>query len=159
MSKQTLPRSDNESRAGIETQYIQMHETKRQWERFIWQSPILMATIVGGIYAIAASGRGYAIFQDSIWNLLATGFLAFFGFALTFRTHRSRLLLRNIERELSRLEEANFSQIFDKYPHQLNKNLTGINNISSTKFMVWFLVSVSIFLTVLFLLNIWKMIS
>ena len=145
-----MKNEDARNRLSLATQYEQMHESKRQWERFIWQTPVLLASIVGIIYALTAENDGFRLFENDWMNTIGTGFLAFFAVSLTTWAQRSRLLLRNIETELMKLEENENWVAYTKYPAQLNNDLRRIDRISSTKMIVNFLLITTLGLSGLF---------
>lgn len=124
---------------GIEAQYVQMQESRRQWERFVWQSPIITTTLVGISFAVLA-GRTVPYFCGNM--PLAAGFLLLsaFTFVVGLWGHRSRLLLRATEKTLFEIEKDFFSKSYPKFAFQVENGFRRpFDRISSTLIIVSFM--------------------
>jgi hypothetical protein len=134
---------------GVEVQYIQMQEARRQWERFIWQSPVITTTLVGISFAALAT-HSVPYLCGNLPLSAAFFLLAAFTFVIGMWGHRSRLLLRATEATLSEIEKEHFDSIYPKYPFQLNESLERrFDRISSTTLIVRFMLGTAVALLLL----------
>ncbi|HBK92358.1 MAG TPA: hypothetical protein DDZ68_11865 [Parvularcula sp.] len=131
---------------GVKLQYEQMHAAKLQWERYIWQAPAISTAIIGVTFALAA-GENVQPFVGS--PVIASGMLmlGLFSMVVGFWGHRSRILLRETEKVLMRIEREHFGESFDKYPSQLNARFSKwLDRQSSTTAMVNFMFATGLIL-------------
>jgi hypothetical protein len=127
----------------IYKQYDQMHQCKREWEKYVWQSPIILATIIAGSLAWASTGS-INFFEGHFILSISEISIGLLCFVIAYWTHRSRVLLRITEKKLIQLEEKYFIDVIPKYPINLNLEInSSFDKLSSTKMMVWFMFFIS----------------
>jgi hypothetical protein len=135
-------------------QYEQLHEMRREYNRFIYQAPSLVVVLVGGLIAVVVTtskGNNVNFFRlESLrtwWPLL---FLAgAFSGVIGYWSYRSQILLRRCEATLQDMEQKYGDRKFCVYPFEVNATLgKRYQKMSSTRGIVIYLLALSLILIV-----------
>lgn len=132
----------------IYKQYEQMHQSKREWEKYIWQSPIIFTTLITATFAFITA-HSVEFFTGKLEIAIIFSALGTLCCVIAYWAHRSRILLRITEEKLIYIEEKYFIESIPKYPINLNKEIKSrLDKLSSTKIMIRFMFVIS-FITII----------
>ena len=121
---------NNKDKIDLEA-YKQAHETRRQWERHIWQYGVVSV----GISTIMLSAAN-TIHHFSFFHKIIILIISVFSVSMLSNVYRSRELMKCIEKRIEMYHRKNDIELIN-VPSELNKSLVGVQNISSTKVAVF----------------------
>jgi len=158
MSSSVAPRDD---KSFVVAQYEQLHEMRREYNRFIFQAPTIVVAVIGGSLVFMGQGAGDASLEPALSAIVKNWapvlvVLAGFLFVIGYWSLRSQVLLRRSEQTLHELEVANGSGNLLMYPFQVSHELRWWQRGRSTLYIVGYI----LILSVLFLgLGLWGLIA
>jgi hypothetical protein len=127
----------------VVAQYEQLHEMRREYNRFIFQAPTIVVAIIGGAVALVGDDLllDWAVLEEYAALLLI---VAAFTLVMGYWALRSRLLLRGLEVTLKEFERSNGFVDMRAYPSDLSADLPLWQRLPSTLFIVLYIMAVGI---------------
>lgn len=143
-----LSGSNNKQSLLVRLQYRQLHEMRREYNRFIFQAPTIVVAIIGGTLAIIVK-NGSAL-TTSILASYAEMLFLLSGFILViaYWALRSQILLKKAEYTLKIIEKEYGDPKLKMYPYEINQGISWWKKGSSTKFIVFYIFILGIFMLV-----------
>ena len=134
-------------------QYEQLHEMRREYNRFIFQAPTIVVAVVAGTLAFLGQGGSAPdlIMKPTRLAPLAEILMLLAGFILVigYWAFRSQILLRQSEKTLKQMENAHGHPEFVMFPFELRLQLTWWKRLPSTLFIVIYILFVGVTMLVI----------
>lgn len=108
----------------IGRQYVQLHELKRMYNGMIFQAPTILVAVLGAGGVVLDKAFSKNEFGTILRDLLPSIGLCLgaFAFILSYWAYRSRVLLRQVEIHLEKMDAAYSHIPLSVYPFQLVKH-------------------------------------
>jgi len=134
----------------VVAQYEQMHEMRREYNRFVFQAPTIVVAVAGGLLAVMATSRGFegGLSLNGLrttWGLLLA--VGVFVLVVGYWALRSRLLLLGIERALEGLEARFGEGAQGVYPSRINQGLKRWQRGPSSLFIILYILLLGLLLS------------
>jgi O-antigen/teichoic acid export membrane protein len=126
-------------------QYRQLHEMRREYNRFIFQAPTIVVAIAVGTFAVLFRGNSVPDLGTTFaWVLFGVGV---FVLIIGYWALRSRKLLRLSEKSLMDLERRHGHRDVKMYPDEFKKpEMPRLLRLSSTLLIAWSVVVLGVVL-------------
>ena len=126
-------------------QYKQLHEMRREYNRFIFQAPTIVIAVIAGTFALLFKEE-MSLTLSTLSNfalvlILLSGFILVIGYWAL----RSQILLRKAESSLKAIEKSYGSSEIKMYPYEINTELSWWKKWPSTLFIVSYILTIGIF--------------
>jgi hypothetical protein len=135
--------ADTQQKEGLlaVAQYEQLHEMRREYNRFIFQAPTIVVTVAGASLAVLPFILGGNLTRAIGLVVAAVLFISISGFTfvLGYWALRSQVLLRATEKTLKRMEKTYGHPDMLMYPYEVSPELPRWQRGPSTRFIVYYI--------------------